>query len=487
MKKVSLILLLTLCLSSLVIVASRTNHAYALESENVLYVGVGQGFYSTIQAAVDKANASETVFVYNGTYNEHVNVTKTISLVGQNRETTIIDSGYNGTAIKLNNANDVSVRGFTLRNGGGLLGAGIFIDNSNNNQISDNKMVNNSDAGIRLEQSRNNIIFSNIIESNFYGIVDTQSSINNIISGNSLNFNDWGIWITVASSGNIIYHNNFNNTNQLFTTGELVNLWDHGGEGNYWSGYQGLDSDKDGIGDTPYPIFGNNKDNYPLMGKFYGFDVSFQEQDFNVAIISNSSLSDFLFELGPETGNRIIQYYTQRIAGTHGFSRVRIPRALMDDPYTVIAGEEVNFTLLPSSNSTYADVYFTYNHASQTVTILTSETMRLYTDLLKTQSDLERDLETLNSTYQMLLRNYSDLLGNYNQLQRSYGSLSNSSQSLLGNSYQSEQNIRSLSYIFAAIVAVFIMVTIYLSKREHEPSISGMPNTVDAKDNAGPG
>jgi hypothetical protein len=55
-----------------------------------------------------------------------------------------------------------------------------------------------------------------------------------------------------------------------------VNFWDFGypAGGNYWSDYAGLDVKNgsnqdqlgsDGIGDTPYIIYENNKDNYPLM------------------------------------------------------------------------------------------------------------------------------------------------------------------------------------------------------------------------------
>jgi nitrous oxidase accessory protein NosD len=69
----------------------------------------------------------------------------------------------------------------------------------------------------------------------------------------------------------VFYLNNFfNNTEnvekyitdlQEFPT----NIWDNGTIGNYWSDYEGLDSDEDGIGDTPYIINENNQDNHPLM------------------------------------------------------------------------------------------------------------------------------------------------------------------------------------------------------------------------------
>jgi len=43
------------------------------------------------------------------------------------------------------------------------------------------------------------------------------------------------------------------------------NIWDNGWEGNYWSDYTGKDRNGDEIGDTPYVIDENNRDNYPIM------------------------------------------------------------------------------------------------------------------------------------------------------------------------------------------------------------------------------
>jgi hypothetical protein len=49
-----------------------------------------------------------------------------------------------------------------------------------------------------------------------------------------------------------------------------MNSWDAGypSGGNYWSDYSGVDSNLDGIGDTPYVIDSSNVDHYPLVRPF---------------------------------------------------------------------------------------------------------------------------------------------------------------------------------------------------------------------------
>ena len=73
-------------------------------SGSTLYVGgTGGGNYSTIQAAVNAANPGDTVFVFddNAPYFEHITINKTINLIGEDRNTTIINGSYSDTIIKI--------------------------------------------------------------------------------------------------------------------------------------------------------------------------------------------------------------------------------------------------------------------------------------------------------------------------------------------------------------------------------------------------
>jgi parallel beta-helix repeat protein len=70
---------------------------------NVLYVGGnGTGNFTRIQDAIDNSFDGDIVFVYNGTYNECLIIYKSIKLIGENQNKTIINGENFGNVIKIN-------------------------------------------------------------------------------------------------------------------------------------------------------------------------------------------------------------------------------------------------------------------------------------------------------------------------------------------------------------------------------------------------
>ena len=88
------------------------------------------GPYTTIQEAIDDAPVGSTIIVRAGTYSEIIQINKQLTLIGEDKTSTIISakSAYNGYAIEIR-AQGVTVSGFCVTNtGSGLYTTGIKLN-----------------------------------------------------------------------------------------------------------------------------------------------------------------------------------------------------------------------------------------------------------------------------------------------------------------------------------------------------------------------
>jgi parallel beta-helix repeat protein len=149
--------------------------------------------FNSVQCGINAISPGGTVFVYNGTYNENIGINKPLIVIGENRNTTIIDAGETGDVVCIS-ADRTNISGFTFRNSGMNPGqdAGIHII-ANYTTISENNIFN-SCAGIYSDSmnTSHNIIADNIISNTYDSGILFYTSNNNIISDNVISDSGWG-------------------------------------------------------------------------------------------------------------------------------------------------------------------------------------------------------------------------------------------------------------------------------------------------------
>ncbi|OGS40413.1 MAG: hypothetical protein A3K77_02250 [Euryarchaeota archaeon RBG_13_31_8] len=226
---------------------------------NILYVGgIGEGNYTKIQDAIDNASDGDTVFVYNGTYDEeHIGITnKSINLVGENKNTTVIMN----TSVWVFSSKNVIIHSFTIAKEGypgdinihflncsncifydniaqstGYSFRCILIMDSSEIKVSKNYITSGS-VSISIDNSQNCIIQNNYVIGNKNYLPDTgiwiTGSTNVTVFLNQVSSYPFGIGIWSSKNVDVIQNNLIRNIkNADFRSKNLYKVsWD----GNYW-------------------------------------------------------------------------------------------------------------------------------------------------------------------------------------------------------------------------------------------------------------
>lgn len=255
---------------------------------NTLYVGgSGPGNYSKIQDAINASSDGDTVFVFHGTYHEHlIKISKGITLFGENRYSTLIDGDNMDVPILLISTNaNVTIENFVIMNS---TQEGIFQEDEYNpmkididtntitkthtgiflhgmdtperiekkfrigfNKITENEIgiymtqalgwilgnnIYNNSIGIELNKSyQMGPIEGNVITDNTQIGMYLKNIKDLFIGENTFIKNYYGVYLENMSNHNLFFQNNFiKNHIQAFNINSS-NSW----QGNYWSNWIG--------------------------------------------------------------------------------------------------------------------------------------------------------------------------------------------------------------------------------------------------------
>ena len=161
------------------------------------------------------------------------------------------------------------------------LGFGVYLlDSSNNVDIIGNIITWNLWNGVAVVRCDGDVIADNQIARHLNEGIHLRDSSNVTITGNNVTINGlYGVYVH-NSSDITVYHNNLiGNIDNAYDDGGSENKWDDGypSGGNYWDDYTGIDffsgpnqniPGSEYLGDEPYVIDPDSRDNYPLMYPF---------------------------------------------------------------------------------------------------------------------------------------------------------------------------------------------------------------------------
>lgn len=349
---------------------SRGTVGSAFSAPSVIVVEAGQ----SIAQAVGRASPGDVLYVKKGFYRESmIIVNKSLSIVGESAENTIVDGGTTAQVVFQIVASNVLLENFTLQN----TSADLFVQAPAvrvygvTGVIVRNVTVRSSVVGVELRSSNfTEVLRCRISGTSSGGVLFREKSYGNVVSGNSVVNNTVGIWFAdLASERNKIYHNNFENNNQQVSSFGGANSFDNGypSGGNYWDNYVSVDlksgvtqdqNGSDGILDHGFSF-----DSYPLENPVTNICVQASGREFNVQSSTNITTDGWSFSI-PEKNLRFL-VSSQQIATSA--TRVEIPKELLScenmNGWAISLNDSnpirLQYLSMEDSEDTY--LYFTYN------------------------------------------------------------------------------------------------------------------------------
>jgi len=169
--------------------------------------------YTTIQEAIDVSETlnGHTIFIEDGLYYENVVVHKEIHLIGENKETSIIDARNIGYTLELT-TDGILIANLTISYGE----VGIHITSSHNHVIRNNILRKNT-RGATGDYYTGTIYDGNIVKENDYGLdfghLGGASSSNNTAIYNEIYDNFAGVYVSASDGNNSIIYNIIHDNN----------------------------------------------------------------------------------------------------------------------------------------------------------------------------------------------------------------------------------------------------------------------------------
>ncbi len=201
--------------------------------------------YTNIQEAINNASSGDTIYIWEGMYNERIIVNKTVTIIGNGTDKTIINSTSVGTTILITEP-WVNISGLSINSSGTSYNDaciriksnycklekincsnspnGIYLDQADHNIIKNCYLTNNN-IGINLYISEHNEFSDNIVfNNNNYGFYFYYLCNNNMIKNNSCSENQYNFYISQNCQYNIFEYNTYE-LNGVKTSYNNIDYW----------------------------------------------------------------------------------------------------------------------------------------------------------------------------------------------------------------------------------------------------------------------